>query len=186
MMMLMQPGQPSYNHGGGGQLNNVSKMRKELKKEQRRLEMQQAYLLEQQERKRVNDMIKRNQIKKWQQTRASGASIPSQHVPPYSQAPQKGGGYEYEERLNSNIHKYFSPNVGTDESAGEETEMTDSLFGGYKQGGNSFTSKQQVVKGAGGQSNSRFNGNNIHKTGVSAPPAMGSGPGELDSEDEIF
>jgi hypothetical protein len=165
-------------------LNNVSKMRKELKKEQRRLEMQQAYLLEQQERKRVNDMIKRNQIKKWQQTRASGSSIPSQQVP-YSQAPQKGGGYEYEERLNSNIHKYFSPNVNTDESAGEETEMTDSLFGGYKQGGNSFTSKQQV-KGGGGQSNSRFNGNNIHKTGVSAPPAMGSGPGELDSEDEIF
>lgn len=76
MMMLMQPGQQGYGLGGGGQVNNVSKMRKELKKEQRRLEMQQAYLLEQQERKRVNDMIKRNQVKKWQQTRASGTSIP--------------------------------------------------------------------------------------------------------------
>ena len=110
-------------------------------------------------------------------------------MPLYSQGPQKGAGYEYEERLNSNIHKYFSPNMNTDESAGEETEITDSLFGGYKQGGNSFTSKQQqqqVVKGGGGQSNSRFNGNNMHKTGVSAPPAMGSSPGELDSEDEIF
>jgi hypothetical protein len=41
-------------------------MRKEMKKEQRRLEMQQAYLLEQQERRRVNEMIKRNQAKKWQ------------------------------------------------------------------------------------------------------------------------
>jgi hypothetical protein len=38
MMMLMQPGQQAYNQGGG-QFNNVSKMRKELKKEQRRLEM---------------------------------------------------------------------------------------------------------------------------------------------------
>jgi hypothetical protein len=75
MMMLMQPGQQAYNQGGG-QFNNVSKMRKELKKEQRRLEIQQAYLLEQQERKRVNDMIKRSQIKKWQQARASGTRIP--------------------------------------------------------------------------------------------------------------
>lgn len=141
MMMLMQPGQQAYNQGGG-QFSNVSKMRKELKKEQRRLEMQQAYLLEQQERKRVNDMIKRSQIKKWQQARASGTSIPSQQVPPHSQAPQKGGAYEYEERLNSNIHKYFSPNLNTDESAGEDSEITDSLFGGYKQGGNSFNSKQ--------------------------------------------
>ena len=107
--------------------------------------------------------------------------------PPYSQAPQKGGGgYDYEERLNSNIHKYFSPNVNTDKSAGEETDMTDSLFGGYKQGGNSFNTKQQVKVGGRGKSNSRFNGNKIYKTGVSAPPAMGSGPDELDSEDEIF
>lgn len=65
MMMLMQAGQHAYNQRGG-KLNNVSKMRKDLIKEQRRLEMQQAYLLEQQEKKRVNDMIKRSQIKKWQ------------------------------------------------------------------------------------------------------------------------
>jgi hypothetical protein len=64
---------------------------------------------------------------------------------PYSHGPLKGNAYEYEEKLNSNIHKYFSPNANfTDESAGEETEMTDSLFGGYKQGGNSFNSKQNI------------------------------------------
>ena len=61
--------------------------------------------------------------------------------------------------------------------------MTDSLFGGYKQGGNSFNSKQNFK--VNGQQNSRFNGSNIHKTGISAPPAAGE-KAELDSEDEIF
>jgi hypothetical protein len=67
------------------------------------MEMQQAYLLEQQERKRVNDMIKRNN-KKWSQTRVSVGGN-GNHVPYHGH--YKGNAYEYEEKLNSNIHKYF-------------------------------------------------------------------------------
>jgi hypothetical protein len=52
--------------------------------------------------------------------------------------------------LNSNIQKYFSPNAPlnlTDESGVDDTEITDSLFGGFKQGGASFNSKTQIKNG---------------------------------------
>ena len=51
-------------------------------------------------------------------------------------------GYEYEEKLNNNIQKFFSPRADgqntADESGGEETEFSESMFGGYKQAAQSF------------------------------------------------
>ena len=53
--------------------------------------MQQAYLLEEQERKRVKQMVERNHQMKMKQQMAAHP------------------GYEYEEKLNNNIQKFFSP-----------------------------------------------------------------------------
>lgn len=97
--------------------------------------MQQAYLLEEQERKRVKQMVERNHKMKVAAQQQMDGIVGPNHP-----------GYEYEEKLNNNIQKFFSPRgdgQNTAEDSGEETEFTESLFGGNKQISQSYSKNPQ-------------------------------------------